>query len=240
MTMQWRVILAWAVHLYTALGVPLGVWAIFAIFQNDYRTAWLLIAVTVFLDATDGVLARKVRVREVLPSIDGALLDNIVDYFCWVIVPIILLVQTGLLPMWAAVAPLVASGYGFSQVQAKTEGDDAAFVGFPSYWSMGAYYLYLFDTSVPFNTALVLLFSVLVFVPIRYPYPTKTRSFRPLTLGLGAIWGAIMLGLAVQLTESPRWLLWGSLIFPFYYLFLTIWLWWRRRTTAKDQTIRPR
>ena len=61
MTIGWRAILAWAVHLYTALGVPLGVWAIYAAFAGDFRTAWLLVAVTVFVDATDGALARRVR-----------------------------------------------------------------------------------------------------------------------------------------------------------------------------------
>ena len=99
--MRLRTLLAWGVHLYTALGAPIGVWAVFAAFAGDYRTAWLLIAVTVLLDSTDGVMARAVRVWDVLPSIDGRRLDDIVDYFGWVIVPTILLVLAGLLPAWA-------------------------------------------------------------------------------------------------------------------------------------------
>jgi len=50
-----------------ALGVPLGVWAVFAAFAGDFQAAWLLVAVTVFLDSTDGAMARAVRVWDVLP-----------------------------------------------------------------------------------------------------------------------------------------------------------------------------
>src|SRR5919206_3788472 len=126
--MHWRTTLAWAVHLYTALGAALGVWAIFAVFRGDYRAAWLLIGATIVLDATDGMAARRLRVREVLPGVDGRRLDDVVDFVCWVIVPVILLVQAGLIPAWAVPAPVVASGYGFAQTQAKT--DDDYFLGF--------------------------------------------------------------------------------------------------------------
>ena len=219
--------LAWAVHLYTALGAPLGVWAIFAVFAGDYRAAWLLIFATIFIDSTDGILARRARVREVLPGFDGRRLDDIVDYFCWVVVPLILLVRAELLPAWASAAPLLASCYGFARADAKT--DDDYFLGFPSYWSLIGFYLYLFGASTAFNTALVLVLSVLVFVPIRYPYPTKTRPLRLVTMMLGAIWGFTLIGLAALLPDPPRWLAWTTLIYPVYYVLLTIGLWWRRR-----------
>src|SRR3954447_2441743 len=188
--MPLRTMLAWGVHLYTALGAPLGVWAVFATFDRDYRAAWWLIAVTVLIDSTDGVLARAVRVWDVLPWVDGRRLDDIVDYFGWVIVPTIVLVLAGLLPAWVSPFPLIASGYGFAQTQAKTEDD--YFLGFPSYWSLIGFYLYVFGTSPLFNTVLILFLSVLVFVPIRFPYPTKTRPFRPLTLLCCSAWGLMM------------------------------------------------
>ena len=229
--MQRRAVLAWAVHLYTALSAPLGVWAVFAIFDGDYRTAWLLVFATIFIDSTDGMLARRVRVGEVLPGFDGRRLDDVVDYFCWVVVPLILLVRAELLPVGAVAAPLLASAYGFGQAAAKTEDD--YFLGFPSYWSLFGFYLYLFDTPPGFNTALVLVLSVLVFVPIRYPYPTKTRPLRPLTMALGTIWGFALIRLAALLPDPPRWLVWVTLAYPVYYVLLTIELWRRRRTAAK-------
>ena len=227
--MQLRTILAWGVHLYTALSAPLGVWATFAIFAGDYRLAWLLLFATIILDSTDGIMARAVRVWDVLPTFDGRRLDDIVDYGTWVVVPTILLVQAGLLPAWAAPAPLLASCYGFAQTAAKT--DDDYFLGFPSYWSLLGFYLFMFDTPVPFNTAVILFFSVMVFVPIRYPYPTKTPQLRTLTLALGAITGAAMIACIVMLPDFPRWLLWATLVYPAYYIVLTAWLSRRRRAS---------
>ena len=218
---------AWGVHLYTASGAPLGVWAVFAAIDGDFRLAWLLVAVTVFIDATDGVLARAVKVWDVLPWVDGRRLDDIVDYFGWVIVPAMLLVLAGLLPAWAIILPLVSSGYGFAQTQAKT--DDDYFLGVPSYWSLIGFYLYVFQTSVAFNIALILFLSVLVFIPIRFPYPTKTRPFRPLTLACGSIWGVMMLVLLFTLPNPVMWVAWLSLLMVPYYLLLTAWLWWQRR-----------
>ncbi|MDP8922724.1 MAG: CDP-diacylglycerol O-phosphatidyltransferase [Chloroflexota bacterium] len=225
--MRRRAILAWGVHFYTALSAPLGVWAVFAIFAGDFRTAWFLLFATIILDSTDGILARAVRVWEVLPGFDGRRLDDIVDYFTWVIVPAILLVQAELLPAWAAAAPLLASCYGFAQIQAKTEDD--YFLGFPSYWSLIGFYLYVFDTPVWFNTALILFLAVMVFVPIRYPYPTKTPQLRTLTLALGALTGVAMLAVVATLPSPLRWLTWATLLYPAYYGLLTLGLWWRRR-----------
>ncbi len=228
--MQGRKLLAWMVHLYTALSAPLGVWAVFAIFAGDFRLAWFLLFATIILDSTDGILARAVKVWEVLPGFDGRRLDDIVDYFTWVIVPAILLVQAGLLPAWATVPPLLASCYGFAQIQAKT--DDDYFLGFPSYWSLIGFYLYVFDTPVWFNTALFLFLAVMVFVPIRYPYPTKTPQLRTLTLVLGALTGAAMLAVVATLPDPPGWLAWSTLLYPAYYSALTLGLWWGRREAA--------
>ena len=228
--MPLRTLAAWGVHLYTALGAPLGVWAVFAAFAGDFPLAWYLMAATVFIDSTDGALARAVRVWDVLPWVDGRRLDDIVDYFGWVIVPAIVLVLDGLLPAWAILLPLISSGYGFAQTQAKTEDD--YFLGFPSYWPLIGFYLYVFRTSQAFNVGLILLLSVLVFIPIRFPYPTKTKPFRPLTLVCSGIWGVMMLVLLFALPTPPMWVAWTSLVIVAYYLGLTAWLWWRRRTSA--------
>ncbi|MCC7371145.1 MAG: CDP-diacylglycerol O-phosphatidyltransferase [Chloroflexi bacterium] len=230
--MPMRTLLAWLVHLYTALGAPLGVWAIFAAIDGDFRLAWFLIGVTVFIDSTDGVMARAVRVWEAIPYVDGRRLDDVVDYFGWVVAPVILLVQADLLPAWAAAFPLLASGYGFAQTQAKT--DDDYFLGFPSYWSLIGFYLYVFQSPPAFNAALLFLLSVLVFVPIRFPYPTKTRPLRPVTLACGFTWGAMMLAILALLPDPPMWIAWSSLIFVAYYLILTAALYpYRRRQAAR-------
>jgi phosphatidylcholine synthase len=218
-------ILAWLVHLYTASGAVLGAWAILAVIARDFRLAWLLIAITIGIDSTDGFLARRLRVKAVLPGIDGRRLDDIVDYLCWVFVPIIILAALGSLPAWAAAAPLIASGYGFAQADAKTP--DHYFLGFPSYWSIVAFILFLFAAPRAIVTPLILALSILVFVPIRYPYPTRMRALRTPTILLGVPW-AILGFVLILLSGPPRWLVLLFCYYPLYYLALTIYLAWQR------------
>ena len=96
------------------------------------------------IDATDGWLARRARVKEVLPGFDGAALDNLIDFHTYTSLPLLLLWRADVLPgaaAWLLLLPLLASAYGFSQVNAKT--DDGFFLGFPSYWNIVAFYLYV-------------------------------------------------------------------------------------------------
>ena len=78
---------AWLVHFYTAFGAVVGLYTILAIDEANFRLAFLLMAVTVIIDATDGALARAARVKAIIPWFDGALLDNLVDYLNYVIAP---------------------------------------------------------------------------------------------------------------------------------------------------------
>lgn len=233
-----RVVVAWAVHLYTAAGAVLGAGALVAAAAGDFRSAWLLIYATIWIDSTDGFLARVVRVEQVLPGIDGRRLDDIVDYLCWVFVPVVLLVLAGRLPGWVAPAPLLASAYGFARVDAKTA--EGYFLGFPSYWSLVGFYLYEFTVSQRVGTVLVLVLSALVFVPLRFPYPTRTRPFRPLTLALGALWSLCLLVLMLRLPDRPRAFALLSLYYPLYYVALTVWLWWRGHPErARERSTAP-
>lgn len=197
-----------------------GVWAIFAIFQQEYRLAIYLMMLTMVIDSTDGALARWADVRGSIPWFDGALLDNICDYFTYVIVPACFMVEAGFLPhpLWAAI-PVLASSYGFSRDDAKTS--DHFFTGWPSYWNVVAMYFYVMDVTPGTAVWLTLLFAALVFVPLRYIYPSRTRELRPLSL---AVLGAWVLGfswIAVRPDPQPFWI-WLSLLGPGYYVALSI------------------
>ena len=73
-------LLAWAVHVFTASAAFVGILTLVKIYHQQYLHALWLMGITVFIDAVDGSFARLVSVKKVLPKIDGALLDNIVDY----------------------------------------------------------------------------------------------------------------------------------------------------------------
>jgi phosphatidylcholine synthase len=228
------ILLAWLVHLYTALGTLVAFFTVLSIEQSNFRVAFYLMALAVLIDATDGMLARAARVKEVIPWFDGDVLDEIVDYLNYVLVPCFFLLQARLLPpqdsLWLATLPLLASAYGFCRRDAKTT--DNFFLGFPSYWNIVVFYLYLLKTPLWMNAFLIIGLSVLVFVPIRYIYPSRSPRFRAQINILGALWGVAVLYTIYKLPDPSRAVLFASLLFPAYYTALSFWLEYRRIVTS--------
>ena len=218
----------WVAHLYTALGAVLALAATLAVFDGRFRDAFLLLALATFIDTTDGWLARGLRVKERLPGYDGARLDDIVDYLTYVFVPVLLVMRAGLLPSGSGLAVgalvLLASAYGFGQVEAKVATSDHFFTGFPSYWNIVALYLYVWRLPEVANAVLLSALAVLVFVPIRYVYPSRTVTLRVPTLVLGAIWAVLILVAIWRLPATGGPWLNLSLVFPVYYTALSFYL----------------
>ncbi len=215
---------AWAVHLFTASGAVVGLLAIEAAARGDFSASaiWMLVALSI--DGVDGSLARGARVSEVVPGIDGRRLDDIVDYLNYVVVPIAFLGWTGAIEsIGVAAAPLLASAYGFSQADAKTEDD--FFVGFPSYWNVVAIYVWWFDFGVGVTSVLLVALAVAVFVPLKYLYPSRMRSLW-WTTNVGAALWVILVALGVGLPDQTGdWpLMEISLVYPAWYVGLSFWL----------------
>ena len=224
-------IAAWLVHLYTASGVVLALLAARAVIDYNYRVAFFWLWLHVVIDATDGLLARRVRVADRIPWFDGSKLDDIVDYLGYVFVPALFVWRAVLVPgPWTipvAAAMLLSSGYGFSRKDAKTA--DHFFTGFPSYWNIVVFYLLVAGWSSSVNAAVLLMGVVLVFVPIRYVYPSRTPILRPFTNAFGCVWGVLLLLMLWQYPAVSRLAMWLSLTFPAYYIALSMWLHMQRR-----------
>jgi phosphatidylcholine synthase len=210
---------AWGVHLYTALGAVFGVLAIYYAGVGDYRASFIAMAVTIAIDSSDGTLARFFSVKTRVPGFDGALLDNIVDYLTYVVVPVYFAIHAGLVTGAIGFAVggfvLIASAYQFCQAEAKTP--DHFFLGFPSYWNLVVFYLYCLSWGIAANEIVLTIFGVMVFVPIKYIYPSRTRPLRPLTVTLGIVWGAITLAMLPALPSVNPILLYLSLAYIAYY-----------------------
>jgi phosphatidylcholine synthase len=215
-----------AVHAYTASGALLGWLALRSAWDHDPRTALLWLCVAVFVDATDGYAARAVDVRRHAAWIDGARLDDIVDYLTYVFVPLVILWEQqrlGGMPGLAAVAAvLIASGLGFANLSAKTA--DHFFTGWPSYWNLVTVYVLAWQWSQATTTALLLGLAALVFVPLKYVYPSRTTALMGPTVALGVVWAIQMILTIWWLPAVPAWLLWTGLIYPVYYMGLSLWL----------------
>jgi phosphatidylcholine synthase len=216
--------LAWGVHLFTASGALVGALALLAIGRDDLQAAAILMLVAMAIDSLDGGLARAVGVSRLIPSFDGRRLDDMVDYLNYVVVPCVFLVAGGLVPHWTAVAPpILASAYGFSQVDAKTEDD--FFLGFPSYWNVIAIYAWLLEVRPGLTAAILAGFAALVFVPQKYVYPSKLRVLRRTTYALTAA-AAAAVAWAILEPERARGLRVPeiTLLYPAWYFGLSFWL----------------
>jgi phosphatidylcholine synthase len=202
-TRRTAVVASWLVHVYTAIGVVLAALIVMAAWDGQQvKALWLMLAALV-IDGTDGTLARAVAVKTHVPWFDGAMLDNIVDYLTYAFAPMLLLWAGGYLGSGASatvltVVPLVASAYQFCRVDAKT--DDHFFLGFPSYWNVVAFYVIVLDLPRAVVALVLVACAVLVFVPVKYLYPSRTEAFRTPTVVLTAVW---MLTYAVLLWQMP-------------------------------------
>ena len=219
-----RVIAAWSVHLFTALGAVCGLLAILAIFDRDWRAMIIWMIVAMLIDGFDGMLARWADVKTYASGIDGALLDNILDYLNYVLVPAIFLIKADVLPtglrLLGACSILLTSAYQFTQTDAKTE--DHHFKGFPSYWNVAALYMLLMNLPQWLNFGFLMLFNIMVFIPIKYIYPTRNNYLRKLTLALTYLYGAIGIWGLIQYPNQPKWVVWASFIYVAYYIVLSI------------------
>ena len=215
-----RLVAAWLVHLYTASSAVFGLIGVVACFRGQFHLAMYLMMLTMVIDSTDGALARAVDVRKQIPWFDGRRLDDICDYFTYVLLPACFLIAASMLPSsgWAAL-PVLASAYGFSQDKAKT--DDYFFLGWPSYWIVAVMYLFLMHSSPHTVLAWVVGLSAAIFVPLRYIYPSRTRVLRPLSLAVLAAWVLIFSWLAVFPDPSPTWIWITLALGPGYYVGLS-------------------
>jgi len=188
------------------------------------------------------MLARRWGVKETIPGFDGARLDDIVDYITYAFVPMLLLWTGHYLPAgaWGAVLaaiPLIASSFQFCRTNAKT--DDHYFLGFPSYWNVVAFYAVVLGLSPAMTAAILVACSVLVFVPIKYIYPSRTTALRALNLTLAAVWLALYAVILIGLPD-PSWLAVGlSLAYLAYYLLASIYLTISKQVAAMARAGEP-
>jgi phosphatidylcholine synthase len=223
-----RKTLAWSVHLFTASGAAWGFLSLLAVFHHQWKSAFLWMTLSMVVDGLDGLLARKLDVKTYANGLDGALLDNILDYLNYVIVPALFLIEADILPapfrLAGAISILLSSAYQFTQIDAKTE--DHYFKGFPSYWNVVAIYMFVLGLPEYLNLALIALFNILVFVPTKWLYPTRDTR---LTLWLTYFYGAIGTACVFLYPKAPLWVWWFTLTYAIYYIALSL---WPRRKTA--------
>ena len=222
---------AWTVHLFTALAAVVGFVTLIKINEHQYLEAIWLIGIAVLIDAIDGTLARLVKIKQVLPNIDGALLDNMVDYLNYVITPMFFMyIKPDMLPPSMALLiisiVILSSTYQFCQSDAKTP--DHFFKGFPCYWNIALFYFFIFQSSAYTNAAVLIILSILIFIPIKYVYPsrlkylTESYTLRILMHVYSVVFGVSLAILLIQYPNTSTFWLGVSLSYAVVYLWLSL------------------
>jgi phosphatidylcholine synthase len=216
---------AWAVHLYTSMGLVVGLLAMAAILAGNAHRSVALLGLAMLVDATDGTLARTCDVKRWTPRFDGRKLDDIIDYLNYTFIPVIFAYRFGLVAglggQIVLSIVLILSAYGFCQTAAKT--DDGYFTGFPNFWNIVILYLYLLNLEPTINAFILLLFAILVLAPVRY-VTHHTVPFHRLTLVMMGLFWVALIALGATMDHAPPWLIWLSLVAPAYYVGMSAYL----------------
>lgn len=208
---------AWAVHLYTSLGLIVALFAVAAVARGDALHTFLLLGVAMFIDATDGVFARRWCVTTWAAGLDGRKLDDITDYITYAFIPVFFAYQFKMVEgLGVAILGLVliCAAYGFTQKVAKTT--DGFFTGFPNFWNLLVFYLFLFRVPPTVTALIMLFFALMIFVPIKY-VSYSTKSLRAAAYLISLVYGLFLAAILATWNNLDIRLVWASLAFPLLY-----------------------
>jgi len=213
-----------SVHLFTASGGAVAVLALYAAIERNFAACFAWLGLAFFIDGIDGTLARAARVQVTAAAINGVVLDLVIDFLTYVLVPVVALWRSDLMPteasFWIGLVVTIASALYFADTRMKT--DDLWFRGFPATWNIIV--LYLFVLRPPWMvSALVLLgATALMFTPIVFVHPLRVAKLRSLTIAITVAWFALAAIAIVSNLAPPAWVGWGLAATAAYFLGLPL------------------
>jgi phosphatidylcholine synthase len=206
----WPQARAFSVHLLTASGSFLAFLSLVAASEERWTAMFLWLGLALFVDGIDGPIARKLDVKHVLPTWSGELLDNIIDYVTYVLIPAFALYQSGFmgegLSFLSAAIIVVTSAIYYADTGMKTK--ENFFKGFPVVWNMVVFTLFAIEPGEYVSFAVVVLSAIFTFVPMSFLHPVRVVRLRPLNLTIFLAWcvfGAIALLYDMVPPELVRW-----------------------------------
>jgi phosphatidylcholine synthase len=188
---------AFSVHILTASGSFLAFLGVVAAAEHRFVDMFWWLGLALLVDGIDGPIARKVKVKEVLPNWSGDTLDNIIDYVTYVLLPAFALYQSGMI--------VVSSAIYYADMGMKTE--EYFFSGFPVVWNMIVFTLFVMDASATTALVVVTVSVILTFLPINFLHPVRVQRLRPLNLGIFFLWSALGIYALLMHFVMPQWAL---------------------------------
>ena len=209
---------AFSVHILTASGSFLAFLGVVAAAEKQFVAMFWWLGLALFVDGIDGPIARKVRVKEVLPNWSGDTLDNIIDYVTYVLLPAFALYKSDMIGRpWSFVAAgtiVVSSAIYYADMGMKTE--EYFFSGFPVVWNMVVFTLFVIDASETTASIVVFVSVVLTFLPINFLHPVRVRRLRTLNIFIMIVWSVLSIYALLLHFLTPTWVVYGVAVSGLY------------------------
>ncbi len=213
---------AFSVHIFTALGAALGFAALLAAVDRRWTLMFWLLGLALLVDGVDGAMARKLQVAERLPRWSGDVLDLVIDFITYVLVPAYAITASGMLPealaVPAGIAIVMTSALYFADRDMKTA--DHYFRGFPALWNVAAFYLFVLALPPWLAAAVVVALAVLTFVPFKFVHPFRVKRLRTITIAALALWCVLMAAALVYDLKPGPWVAGGLVVLAGYFIAL--------------------
>ncbi len=187
---KYEKILSFSIHFLTGLGIIAGFFALIAVLNNNQKEAFLWLGLAFLIDSVDGTLARKFNVKKIFPNIDGKMLDSIIDFFNYVIIPSIMIYWFRYVPdQFIILIPVILIFISiFSYVNLNILTDDNYYNGFPAIWNVVILYFYIFGTSQNINLIFLILLILLKFSPLKCIHPLRVKKLKNFSIFFSIIW----------------------------------------------------
>jgi phosphatidylcholine synthase len=219
-----RRIRAMAVHAYTAIGGLLAFFALVAVATRQYQTCLVLLGLAFAVDGTDGYFARRFQVRQVLPNIDGEVLDLVIDFITFAVAPVFLLYQAHLLPhpalLWASII-LLAAQYDFANAHPLKH--LGLYTGLPAIWNIYAFHVFYIRPPETVQMAVIIVLTILTFAPVHFICLSRLPFLRGLNVLAVTAYTTVCVLVAVGLIGDARTWATLALAYPLWYLGSSFW-----------------
>src|SRR5579871_4833306 len=213
-----------SVHLFTASGAPVAVLALYAAIERNFPACFAWLGLAFFIDGIDGTLARAAKVHVTAAHIDGAILDLVIDFLTYVLVPVVALWRSDLLPtqasFWIGLIVTIASALYFADTRMKT--DDLWFRGFPATFNILVLYIFVLRPPWLISAAALLAASAMMFSPLVFVHPLRVARFRWLTIAMSMAWFLLAAASIVAKLAPPQWVIIGLIVTAVYFLALPL------------------
>ncbi|WP_322187196.1 phosphatidylcholine synthase [Fulvimarina sp. 2208YS6-2-32] len=212
---QWR---AFLVHILTATGAFFAFLSLIAAGEGRFVDCFLWLGVGLFVDGIDGPIARKFEIKRRLPNWSGDMLDSVIDYSTFSLIPAVALYHSGIigrpLSFVAAALIVITSAIYYADMRMKTK--DNFFRGFPVCWNMLVFTLFAIHPNELTAFAFVVFCAVTTFVPIKFLHPVRVTRWRTVNLAVFAVWSVLGIVALFEGLEPSLWVKVGLVLSGLY------------------------